>query len=190
MKADQRLWRDVVGGTGNINVSPLFVDAVSGDLSLQSMSPCLDVAEAATSFTMVFDHDEGSRLSDGKLIGLPLPDLGAYERAAYRLRATGKPWSFETFTLQVDGSEPGVAALAFGLGGPAEAMYPYGFLNAGPVASLTVLAIVPTGTPYVFPMPDVSAYAGGNFVIQALGVPLSNGALGAFTNLYRGTLDG
>jgi hypothetical protein len=180
----------LVGGTGNVTADPQFVDATNGNLRLQTTSPCLDVAEAATSFVMVFDHDEGSRLSDGRLIGLPLPDLGAYETAAYRLSVTGKPWSGTTITLQVDGAEPGIAALAFGLGGPPEAMYPFGFLNAGPVASLSVLAIIPTGTPFPYPIPDVSAYAGGQFVIQALGVPFSNSALGAFTNVYRGVLDG
>jgi hypothetical protein len=180
----------LASGVFNVTTDPLFVDAVNGDLNLQAASPCVDVAEPGTSFGMVLDHVEGSRLSDGRLIGLPLPDMGAYELAAYRLSATGRPWSFDTLTLQVDGSEPGVAALAFGLGGLPEAIYPWGFLSAGAIPSLTVLAIVPTGVPFVFPMPDVSAYAGGAFVIQALGVPLSNPALGAFTNLYRGVLDG
>ena len=135
------------------------------------------------------DH-EVQRLGPFQREGARRQDLPGHGFGFRPYKATGKPWSFQAFTLQVDGSEPGIAALAFGLGGPPEAMYPYGFLNAGPVSSLTVLAILPTGTPFVFQMPDVSAYAGGSFLIQALGVPLSNGALGAFTNLYRGTLDG
>jgi hypothetical protein len=176
-------------GVGNFVADPLFTNMAAGDLSLQSGSPCLGVAEPFTSFGMVFDADEGSRILDGELTGVALPDLGAYERHPYRLTMTGRPWSGDTLTASVSGP-PGIYALAFGLVLPADPIVPYGFLLLGPSATTTTLAVLPVGTPFVFAMPDVSAYAGQTFGLQALGVPLSAPSLGAFSNLYRGVLDG
>lgn len=177
-------------GVGNVTTDPQFVSAATGDLTLQTSSPCVDVAEVFTSFGMVVDHGEGSRLSDGRLLGIPLADMGAYELAAYRLTTSGHPWSFDVLTVQVDGPAPGVAALAFGLGGAPEAFNPWGFLLAGPIPSLIILAIQPTGVPFSYALPDVSAYAGATFVLQALAIPNANPSLGVFTNVYRGVLDG
>ncbi len=176
-------------GTGNVSGSPAFVNVAAGDLNLTSASPCVDTADVATAFALVFDHDEGSRLSDGRLIGSPLPDMGAYELAAYHLDVSGHAWSFETMTATVVGP-PGSAALAIGPGGTAVPYVPYGFLVLGPLNTLTVIGIIPTNTPFVYTLPDESANVGTTFSFQALGVPATSATLGAFTNVYRGVLDG
>lgn len=179
----------VAGGLGNLVANPNFVDGAGGDLRLAAGSPCEGVADLATGYALVFDHDEGSRLSDGALAGFPTADMGAYERAPYRLTVTGRPWSDTTMIVRVDGDVPGFAAIGFGTFGPPTPFVPWGFLTVGPVSGVTVLAYAPTGSPVAFAIPDVSAFAGATFGLQALAVPLSNPSLGGFTNLYRGAID-
>lgn len=177
------------GGTGNLDLDPLFVNAAAGDLRLQAASPCVDAGDLATGFALVFDHDEGSRLSDGRLLGTPLADLGAYELAPYRLQVSGKPWSGTTISLQVSGP-PGAVALGLGIPAAPEFYAPMGFLTASPLASIVLLGILPANAPFPLTLPDLTPVAGIAFGVQALGVPLAPPGVGAFTNLYRGVFDG
>jgi len=59
-------------GVGNITNAPLFVDQVSGNLRLQSNSPCINAGNAAYAVGVV-DLDGNPRIMDG------LVDIGAYE---------------------------------------------------------------------------------------------------------------
>lgn len=66
-------WRysDIEGGqagTGNINMDPLFVDALNGDFHLMTSSPCRDKADPAATITVDIDGDarpQGSRSDMG-----------------------------------------------------------------------------------------------------------------------------
>ena len=67
----------VAGQNGNTDVDPHFVDAVNGNLHLQSTSPCLGIADFGYAMQVVKDHDETSRLQDHALTGSLLADMGA-----------------------------------------------------------------------------------------------------------------
>jgi parallel beta-helix repeat protein len=67
------------GGYGNITNNPLFVDYASGNLRLQSNSPCIDAGTNAYVFTAT-DLDGHSRIFGGRV------DMGAYE---FRPAASG-----------------------------------------------------------------------------------------------------
>jgi predicted outer membrane repeat protein len=70
-------------GTGNVNVNPLFVDASSGNLRLQSTSPVIDAGNnAAVPSGIVTDLDNNPRFVD--ILAIPntgngTVDMGAYE---------------------------------------------------------------------------------------------------------------
>jgi hypothetical protein len=75
-------------GTGNIDVDPLFADALNGDLRLLSGSPCIDAGDnLAVPPTLLLDLDGKNRFLDDLLapdtgnpgMMLPIIDMGAYE---------------------------------------------------------------------------------------------------------------
>jgi hypothetical protein len=115
--------------------------------------------------------------------------MGAYELSPYRFVVTGEPWSETTVTMEVIGP-PGIAAIAIGNLNGTELLIPYGFSLADFIPLLVPLTFVSTNTPFVFFVPDISAYVGTPFGMQALGTTLADPTKGAFTNLYRGVLDG
>jgi hypothetical protein len=59
-------------GTGNITVDPAFIDSPSGDLRLQSNSPCINAGNDAF-IVSATDLDDNPRVANGTV------DLGAYE---------------------------------------------------------------------------------------------------------------
>jgi hypothetical protein len=177
------------GGPGNFVADPLFVDGVNGDLRLQPASPCVDTADSVTGYFVTKDHVEASRLGDGKLLGAPFADMGAYELAPFELVVVGEPWSNTVVTFEVVGP-PGAAALAIGNLSGTELYLPYGISLADPLAFLVPFVILPTNTVFPLPLPDLSTFAGQAFGVQALATSALDPSKGGFTNLYRAVLDG
>ncbi len=177
------------GGAGNFVADPSFNDEPNGDLTLPPTSPCIETAEVAVATALVTDHDENSRLSDGRLLGTMLADRGAYESAPFHLEVVGRAWSNSVVHLTVTGPS---GTAVFGLGGlsGAELVPPWGFALADPLAVVQLFAIAPVGTTITVPVPDVSALQGVAFGVQALASPAASPGLASFTNLYRGVLDG
>ncbi|MCK9462006.1 MAG: DUF1565 domain-containing protein [Proteobacteria bacterium] len=67
-------------GTGNIDADPLFIDAESGDLHLQSTSPCIDTgSNDAVPDDVTTDLDGNPRIVDGDSDSTATVDMGAYE---------------------------------------------------------------------------------------------------------------
>jgi len=60
-------------GTGNINTTPQFVNAASGNYRLQSTSPCINTGSAAAPSLPATDLDGLPRILGSA------PDMGAYE---------------------------------------------------------------------------------------------------------------
>lgn len=89
------------GGVGNLFVDPKFVDSGEGNLSLQSVSPCLDAGNDAALPTDALDIDGDNDVTETLPIdlqgnsrkldhpvdgfGTPLLDLGAYESSPSQL---------------------------------------------------------------------------------------------------------
>ena len=87
--------RDGYSGEGNINVDPLFVDTLGGDLRLQAGSPGLDVAT-------------WSGAPDADILGIARPQGAGVDMGAYEFIAPGT-W---------DSDNDGVANGADGVGDP------------------------------------------------------------------------
>lgn len=71
-----------VGGTGNIDQTPQFLDVINHDLHLQLNSPCLDTG-FDTGVLPSVDFDGDLRSLDGNLDEIARPDMGADELAPF-----------------------------------------------------------------------------------------------------------
>lgn len=63
----------LAGTSGNIDLDPLFVDAVSGDLRVEPASPCVDAGDPETDMTEDIDRN-------------PRPSGSGYDMGAYELQ--------------------------------------------------------------------------------------------------------
>jgi hypothetical protein len=71
---------DFVGGEGNIDVDPGFVDAGSDDFRLAATSACIDVGQNdGVPPAYIRDLANRPRVVDGDQNGTRLVDMGAYE---------------------------------------------------------------------------------------------------------------
>jgi hypothetical protein len=174
----------LAGTAGNVDVDPQFVDAANGDLHLLATSPCLGIADVATAVSVVKDHDESSRLQDHALSGNMLPDMGAYERAAYELQVGGNPTLGSTMTFTVQGpAGVGVSFLSLSPS-PGFLLAPFGFALVGfPNAALSGAQLV--GQPANFSIPFNPVLRGVTFDVQGLGLQIGPSLLGGFTNVDR-----
>lgn len=73
-----------------ITGDPLYVDAPAGDFSLAGGSPAID--SGSNQYAVSVDIDGRSRPSDGDADGIPIVDLGAYEKTNARTRVRVVRW--------------------------------------------------------------------------------------------------
>ena len=176
-------------GTGNVYQDPLFVDLAGGDVRLLEASPCVDASDQAIAAVLVFDGRDASRSLDGDLDGDDLPDMGAYERAAFALTYTGQPRVGTTMVFSAGGAG-GPVIFVGGVMDGYEPVSDYGYLAVGLVQTSIVLAVSYDGSPYQLTLPPIQALDGFNFGVQALGVLAANTTIGNFTERYVGRILG
>jgi hypothetical protein len=177
----------LAGQNGNLNVDPQFVDATPavGDLRLAGASPMINAADVARAVAAVKDHEENSRLLDSTLTGAMLPDMGAYERAAWTMAASGQPVLGTTLTFTV-GGPAGVSVYALGLLEGSVLLPPYGFLTVG--LAPVLLVTLPVGVPFPLGVPGEPSLSGLVVGVQTITFPQATTTVGNLTSLYRATL--
>ena len=187
----QVLWScgGFAGSNGNLNVDPQFVGAAQGDLHLQATSPVLGQADLLQAFFVVKDHDENSRILDHALIGLPLPDMGAFERSAWEMAATGTARLGGVLSWTVTG-QPGFSFYLVGfLSDGVLPVVPYGILLCGSQVGNTVLGLpgspLLVGQTYSLPVPNDPGTIGITVGIQTLTVPVASTSVGNLTRMQR-----
>jgi hypothetical protein len=122
-------------GMGNITNAPLFVDYASGDLRLQSNSPCINAGDNAF-VSGPTDLDGNPRIVGGMV------DLGAYE-----YQGTGSLMSYawlQQYGLPTDGSADVADADADGMNNWQE--WRCGTCPTNPLSALCLLSAAPAGT--------------------------------------------
>ena len=175
------------GSNGNIDQPSQFVNATAGDLNLALGSPCLGTADLATGIAVAKDHDEASRVLDHALTGSARPDMGAYERAVFRMTTTGEPLIGTTMTFTVQGPT-GFSTAFLGFLDGAFFLSPLGMELAGLSIYFLAPSGVPVGQSMAFPLPNNATLRGLSFGVQGVGLSLSSPGFGNFTNLHRATL--
>jgi hypothetical protein len=100
-------------GTGNIDVDPLFVDELTGDLHLAPGSPCIDAGDP-TFRQSGADFERDPRVLDGDGNGRLRLDMGADERASHRLAVLGSTTPGSMLTITTSGLPVPAAVLLFG----------------------------------------------------------------------------
>jgi len=95
-------WTDTLGGTGNINKDPLFVDITKGDYHLQPTSPCVNAGDAKYAAAAdETDIDGEPRVIKNRV------DIGADEYNNQRL----VPSIYPTIQAAIDVAYPGDAVV-------------------------------------------------------------------------------
>ena len=170
------------------HADPLFVSQATGDLSLQAGSPALGTADVVYANAVLADIDEMSRRVDDALVGVCLPDMGAYERATWHLDVQGEPRTGGTQVYTLTGPTLGFGIILAGVGGATEFNDPYGFLLIGVRSTVLPLVFLPTGQPFPVSIPTNPFLDGFHFEIQGIVVSPANTTVGNFTERYRATI--
>ena len=176
------------GSNGNLNVNPQFVAAASGDLHLQVGSPCLGVGDVLAAFVAAEDHDQNSRLLDHALVGLALPDMGAYELGAWTMSVFGEARPGQALFYTLNGP-PGDSLWIVGFLDGTLPVTPYGMLLVGAQPGATALLLlplpVPVGTPMLLPIPNEPGLVGLQVGLQTLTFPVGNLGIGNLTRMHK-----
>ena len=176
------------GQNGNLSIDPQFVAPTSGDLHLSGGSPCLGAAGIAAAIATVKDHDETSRIQDHTLAAGLLPDMGAFERAAYHMDVTGEAvlGTDQNFTLQGPG---GIGLVIISLTPTSGFLLPpFGFVLIGAPNATLAPGVVLMGQPATFNQPANPIFYATRYDVQGLGLQLTSPLTGGFTNVDRNRL--
>jgi len=173
-------YSDIEGGysgTGNIEVDPLFVNSVIGDLHLSWDSPCRNTGDN-TVITELFDFEGDPRIHNGTV------DMGAdeYHTHLYHTGTVTPGSPIEVRVVGDPGSAPVTLALGSGIQDPPKTT-PYGDLYLMlPLMWQRNLGTIPSNGVLVFPgTVPTSWQAGEEYPFQALLGPLVPGSV--LTNL-------
>ena len=113
-------WTGTLGGMGNINTNPDFVDKANGDYHLLIGSPCIDAGDPCyVAGPDEIDLDGNPRIVDGDCDSTAAVDMGAYE---FDFLSLG---DFEGDDCDVDLRDFAVLADSFGQDDPAIDIAPY-----------------------------------------------------------------
>jgi hypothetical protein len=129
-------------GTGNIDADPLFVDALTGDYSLQAGSPCIDTGDPAF-VTTRRDIVGRPRRLDGALVRTERLDMGAFEFGQLTLAVSGNATPGGTVTIDTSGNPALVVFLLVSLDA---AEIDHKFLGTFYV-DFTSMLLIPWGSP-------------------------------------------
>lgn len=198
----------VQSGFGNVDVAPLVVDRIGGDLRLQPNSPLrnlipllgaslfLDPADYTT-LLPAFGAEDGRdfhgnpRVIDDDFFGAApfQADVGAFERTEVGLRLVGEPVRGTAMSIVPEGP-PGVALVAFAIRPdplPELLLPPAGTLFLGPLENTFQWPLTPVFGTITFPIPDVPALEGIELIFQAAVVENASGFV-TLTNTFEGTI--
>ena len=166
-------------GTGNVDTDPLFVDALNGDFTLKSTSPCIDAGDPALVTTRRELFGRPRRL-DGALVRAERVDMGAFEFGQLTLAVSGSATPGGTLTIDTSGSP---ALLVFLIASLGEAEIDHKFLGTFYVDFTSALPLIYWGSPpssiQVQLAPDFPAPL--TFHLQEVGLLTTNGS-GATSN--------
>jgi hypothetical protein len=176
------------GSNGNLNVDPQFVAAANGDLHLQAGSPCLGVGDVLAAFTAAEDHDQNSRLLDHALVGVALPDMGAFELGAWTMDVFGEARPGQALFYTLNGP-PGDSLYIVGFLDGTLPVTPYGMLLVGAQPGATALLLlpftVPVGTPMLLPIPSEPGLVGLQVGFLKLTLGPWNLEIGNLTRMHK-----
>ena len=143
----------LAGSNGNIDLDPLFVDAVNGDLRLQAASPCIEVGDPLDFPGAQLDPGGIARASDADFDKSPRIDMGAYEFCHIHLEVTGTYTPGGSITVDSTGT-PGLLSFLFlGLGKDENLLFPYGVFLVDPLLPYFMIQWAPPPTSFNLPIP-------------------------------------
>lgn len=175
------------GQNGNLATDPQFAATTPFDYRLAATSPCLGAADLGAAFLVAADADERSRVADHALTGAMAADMGAYERAAFRMVIQGAPRLGQSLTFTLQGP-PGFGGFLLGFLEQTVPVPPYGVELVGLAGAGILGGLVTTGQGVTLAIPSDPTFAGFRFGVQGLGISGANPTAGNFTNRYRALL--
>ncbi|MCB9834064.1 MAG: hypothetical protein H6807_16505 [Planctomycetes bacterium] len=177
----------LVGVNGNIDVDPLFVDAVNGDLNLQPSSPCMDAGDFALGLSVAGDFIDSSRVNDHDLDGNVGADMGAYEFCNWTMTVTGEPRLGQTLLFTLNGM-PAFGVISVALLDYEYYYAPYGMILCGSPLTLLHQDLAFVGYGYPITIPNDPYAVGYEIGVQMGCAVYGNLMVGNCSSLWRGVI--